>query len=241
MTKVPVGFTHHSVFLGDPATGQNLTDIGLDNGAHRRRILAFQCVLMAQHDRGDFHRLAIFIAQRQLRFGVGAQRGLLARFARLGQTAQDGMRILNGRRHQFGRLAAGIAKHDALVAGAVLVHPLGDMGRLLVQIVLHFQRVPVKLVLLVTNVLHAAADNVLNPLHHGLQGFLVRKPDFAAHNHASGGGKGFAGDPRVGLFGQEGIQHGVRNPVAQFVRMPFRDGLGSEGVVLSAHGDVLRL
>jgi hypothetical protein len=51
---------------------------------------------------------------------------------------EDLVRIVDRRRHQLRRLAAGIAEHDALVAGALVlvaggVDALGDVGRLAVQ------------------------------------------------------------------------------------------------------------
>ena len=128
---------------------------------------------MRQHDRGHLNRHTVFIAQRQLRLGIRAKGRFGTRFPHLGQTAQDGVGILDRRGHQFWRLAAGIAEHDALVAGAVAVDALGDMGRLAVQVILHLQRVPMERVLLIADVLDAGADDVLHPVFHRLQRFFV--------------------------------------------------------------------
>ena len=150
------------------------------------------------------------------------------------------MGILDRGGHQRLGLAAGIAEHDALIAGTVAVHTLGDMRRLLVQEVLDLQLFPVKLLLLITDILDAVAHDTVDAAHELLKLVLVRQPDFAANDHAVGGGEGLAGDPRQRLFGQKGIQNGVRNPVAHLVRVPLGDGFRGEDVVKSAHGEVLR-
>ena len=50
-----------------------------------------------------------------------------------------------------------------------------------------------------------------------------------------GGGEGLAGDARFGLCREEGVEHGVRDPVAHLVGMPLRDGFGGEDEVLAGH------
>ena len=72
-------------------------------------------------DLGRPHRLAVDILQGHLAFRVGAQQRRLSGMPRLGQRAQDGMRVKDRRRHQFRRLVAGIAEHHALVAGALVL------------------------------------------------------------------------------------------------------------------------
>ena len=193
-------------------------------------------MLVRQHDRGHLNRHTILIAQRELRLGVRAQGRFLAGFPHLGQTAQDGVGILDRRGHQFWRLAAGIAEHDALIAGTITVDALGDMGRLAVQVILHFQRVPVKFILLIADVLDAGADDVLHPVLHRLQRLFVRQPNLAADHNAAGGGKGFAGDAGMGFFGQEGIKNRVRHPVAKLIWMALGHRFRGEDVILSAHG-----
>ena len=43
----------------------------------------------------------------------------------------------DGQRHQFRRLVAGVAEHQALVAGAAGIHAHGDVGRLALDRVQH--------------------------------------------------------------------------------------------------------
>src|SRR5690606_7576979 len=85
-------------------------------------------------------------------------------------------------------------------------------------------------VLLIADVLDAGARYVLDPLDH-----MSGAPDLAADDDAVGGRKGLAGDARMRILGQEGVKHGIGNAVADLVRVPFRNALGSEDEVLSGH------
>ena len=72
------------------------------------------------------------------------------------------MRVIDRRRHQLGRLAAGVAEHDALVAGALVlvaggVDALGDVGGLRVQQHFDLGVAPMEAVLLVADVLDRRA------------------------------------------------------------------------------------
>src|SRR4029078_11099211 len=112
-------------------------------------------VLGRYHDRVGAHRLAVLISERDLAFGVRARRGLPAGVPRLGHLMQDAVGVINRRRHQGLGLAAGIAEHDALVAGALFLLFLGigidahgDVGRLLVHVEFELGVLPVKALLL---------------------------------------------------------------------------------------------
>jgi hypothetical protein len=149
------------------------------------------------------------------------------------------MGIVDRGRHVIRRFQRGIAEHDALVACAVLVHALGDMGGLAVQVVVNLQGFPVELLLLIADVAHAIAHDAVDAGHHRLGLGLVGQADLATNHHAVRRGEGFAGHAGQGFLGQEGIQHRVRNAVAQLVGMPLRNGFGGEDIVRSAHGKVL--
>ncbi len=97
-------------------------------------------MLRREHDlrRGD--GLAVGILDRHLALGVGAELGgvAFARVAGLGEDFENLVRIIERRRHQLRRFAAGIAEHDALVARAFVlvaggIDALRDIGRLRVQ------------------------------------------------------------------------------------------------------------
>ena len=77
-------------------------------------------VLRGDDDVGDAHRLVVFVLDRDLALGVGAQPRHLAGFADVGQFAAETMRKHDRRGHQFRRFIAGVTEHQTLVAGALL-------------------------------------------------------------------------------------------------------------------------
>ena len=178
-------------------------------------------MLRRQDDLRHLGRLAILVAHRHLALGIGPElaRLALARAPGLGQTLQDAVGIVDRRRHQVGRLAAGIAEHDALVARALLalavggiVHTLADVGRLAVQQNVDLRLLPVEAVLLVADVANRPARRRLElrgvdqRLARGvLQDVAVlvllqkrvRNPDLAGDHDAVGRGQGLAGNPHL--------------------------------------------
>ena len=77
------------------------------------------------------------------------------------------MGVIERRRHQFGRLVAGIAEHDALVARAFVlvargVDALRDIGRLGVQQDFDIGVAPMEPVLLVADILDRRAGGLFN-------------------------------------------------------------------------------
>jgi len=152
------------------------------------------------------------------------------------------MGILDRRGHQRIGFAAGIAEHDALIAGTfglaflvVRIDPLGDMGRLLVQKVLDLDGFPVELFLLVADVADALAHDAIDAAQHLFQLVLVGQADLAADDDAAGGRKGLASNAGMGFDSQERIKDGVGDAVADLVGVTFRNAFGSEDVVLAGH------
>src|SRR3546814_5143602 len=93
---------------------------------------------------------------------------------------KNAMRVIKRRRHQAGRLVAGKAEHDALVARAFVlvaafIHALRDMGRLAVEIILERKTFPVTALLLIADALARGAHRLLDPFQRarGPAGFLV--------------------------------------------------------------------
>src|SRR3546814_7400434 len=78
-------------------------------------------MLGRQHDRVDADRDAVLVTQRDLALGVRAQpwQRRLLRFADLRLLLDDAMRVIDRCRHQLLGLVAGVAEHQALVAGAL--------------------------------------------------------------------------------------------------------------------------
>lgn len=59
--------------------------------------------------------------------------------------------------------------------------------------------------------------------------------DLAGDDHEVGFDEGLAGDPAHRVLGQTGVEDGIRNGVANLVRMAFADGFGGENK-MSTHG-----
>ena len=156
------------------------------------------------------------------------------------------MAVIQRRGHQVGRLVAGEAEHDPLIAGAlVLVGPfrpgidaLCDFDRLAVEMIFEGQRLPVETILLVTDLAHRPADDTFDlflrtfgpvaVLEHALAA------DFTGQNDALRSGHRFAGDARFGVLREEQVDDGVGNLVGDLVGMAFRNAFGGEKIV-AAH------
>ena len=143
--------------------------------------------------------------------------------------------------HQFRRFIAGEAEHDPLVAGtdqiervAVmvvgLVHPLGDVGRLLVEGDQHGGTAGIK----AAGPGSAVADLLDHTPHQAVEVNPGVGGDLAGDQAQAGVHHGFAGHPAGGILGKHRIQHGVAHLVADLVGVPFRDGFRREDV--TAHG-----
>ena len=143
----------------------------------------------------------------------------------------------DGGGHQFLGLAAGVAEHHALVAGAdqvvlilaafaVLqsgVHAHGDVGALAVQSGEHGAGLVVKAFAgaVVADLLDGVADDLF---HRDVGGGGHFAHD---HDHA-GGGAGLTGHAGHGVLGQNGVQNAVGHLVTQFVGMAFGNAFRSE-------------
>ena len=162
--------------------------------------------------------------------------------ARLGDLSQDLVGVVQRRRHQFRRFAAGVAEHDALVASPLVlvaggVDALRDIGGLGVQQHFDLGVAPVEAVLLVADVLDRLAGGRarsvvgdLGPAH------------LAGDDHPVGRGERLAGDAnligieaRLCAFAKEQIDDLIGNPVANLVGMPFGHGFTGELVILTSH------
>ena len=134
MTNLPVGFTCQIVSAEIQPCGQGLADIGLDDVAHVLGGEVLVEVLGREHDLGRRDRLAVLVAHGDLALGVGAEHGgaVGLRLAGDVEVFEDLVGVVDRRRHQLRGLVAGVAEHDALVAGALVlvaggIDALGDM------------------------------------------------------------------------------------------------------------------
>jgi hypothetical protein len=132
------------VFLRQQLGREDLLDDVLDAEFFDRRVLDVGRVLRGDDDVGRLATgLVVLIARRKPATSRrGGATATLPALADLRQLAAEAMREHDRRRHQLRRLVARVAKHDALVAGALLggllalrrtcVDALRDVGRLLV-------------------------------------------------------------------------------------------------------------
>ena len=127
-------------------------------------------MLVGHHDLRGRDRLAVLVFDGDLALGVGPQRGFsLPECRASARRLQDRVGIIDRRRHELRRLVAGIAEHDALVAGTFIlllagIDALRDVGRLRVQQDLDLRRFPVEAGLLVADVLDGLARHGLDLL-----------------------------------------------------------------------------
>jgi len=204
-------------------------------------------MLRREHDLRYRHRLRVLVAHRDLTFGVGSEfRSVaLSSLSRLGQRLEDLVAVVDRRGHQLGRLAAGISKHDALIACAFLlvgwllgIDALGDIGRLRVKQDLDVGLFPMESGLLVADVADRHARDMRNPV----LGHRRRPARLAGDDDAVGGRECLACGtdlPGVDAGGRalaiEQVDDLVRDAVADLVGMPFRDGFAREEVGLAGH------
>ena len=197
-------------------------------------------VLGGDHHGGRCHRLAVDVFQRHLALGVGQQAAHLAvaSAAQFRNAPQHQMRVIDCRRHQRLGFCAGIAEHDALVAGALVlvaggVDAGGDVGGLRVQVNIHRGGLaPGEAFLVVADIL----DRLPSQFLEVLLGDALRAARLAGQHDTVGGHQRLAGDAGIRVGGEIGIHHGVGNPVCDLVGMAFRHGFGGEEeLALIAH------
>ncbi len=193
-------------------------------------------VVLGRNDhRVHAHRRVAVVLDGDLGLAVRAQIRERAVLAHLRQPLGELVRERDGQRHQFRRLVAGVAEHHALVAGAEavvrvrravlgfigLVDALGDVRRLDVDGRQHAAGGAVESVirLVVPDPVHDLACD-------GGDVHIAARGNLAHHvNHAGRRGH-FAGHVRVRILREDGVQHGVGDLVADFVRVSFGHGLG---------------
>jgi len=156
---------------------------------------------------------------------------------RLRERAQDRMRIKDRRRHQFGRLVAGIAEHHALVAGTFIliagsIDALRDIARLRVDEALDLCPLPVKPFLLVADV----ADRVPRHVDQHLAGDRGGAARLAGQDDAVCRRHRLDAAARLRLGSQVGIDDRVGNAVANLIGMALRDRLAGKNKIVRRQG-----
>jgi hypothetical protein len=179
--------------------------------------------------------LAVHIAERDLGLGVRAQPGQAAVLAQHGLALHQPVRQVDGHGHQGRGFVAGIAEHQALVAGALVqvvvggpVHALGDVRALLAVADMHRAAVGVE-----AQVGVGIADGTDGfPRHPGVVDLGVGG-DLARQHHQAGAHQGFGGDAGGGVLDQDGVQDGIGNLVGDLVRMAFGNGFRGEEIIFA--------
>ena len=138
------------------------------------------------------------------------------------------VREVNRRRHESGGLVGRIAEHQALVAGALVlrvraVHALGDVDGLLADDVDDAAGLAVE-----ADFGRGVADVADDAAHERLEIDPGAGRDLAGDDGDARLDERFAGDARLRVAREQGVQHRVRDLVGDLVRMAFGDGLGGE-------------
>ena len=220
--------------VGDRRQDDRLDDVGPDPLGADVRI-----VLGRDDDRPDALRDAELVLDRDLGLAVRPQVGQLAVLADLGQAAGHPVGEGDRQRHQLGRLAAGEPEHHPLVAGPELVdgrRVVADLERLVDahrdvrRLLLDAdQRAAGQVVEAVVGLRVAdLADGVADDR---LEVDVRARRDLAEDHDQAGGGGGLAGDPRVGIVGDDRVQDRVADLVAHLVRVTLGHRLRREQVV----------
>ncbi len=191
-------------------------------------------VLGREHDLRDADGLAVFVPHRDLALGVRPEHAGLAALACVRQRLEDLVGEEDRRRHQFGRLVAGIAEHDALIARALGVDALGDIDGLLVQMHVDLAGVPVKPLLLVADVL----DGQPRQMGDVVLGDRLGAAHLSRDHDAVRRRQRLAGDPRLRHLTDVSVHDLVRDAVTDLVGMAFGNGFAGEEVVRARHGGV---
>ena len=144
--------------------------------------------------------IAVAVANRYLTLGVGPQvLHHLALLADGGQFAKQQVAEFQGKRHVGIGFVGGVAKHNALVASALLffrraVYTLVDVGRLLVN------RAEYPAGSRFKHVLRFRVANAANYVARNFTGIDVGAGlNFSGKHHLTGGYQGFAGHLRIGV------------------------------------------
>ena len=148
------------------------------------------------------------------------------------------MRQVDRQRHQLGRVVAGVAEHQALVAGALLVEQVADLaGAVLVRGVDALGDVGRLRADGDRDTAGAAVEALLRPVVADLEDGLAHDPrdldvgrrrHLAGDVHEPGRDHRLDGDARLRVVGEEGVEDRVADLVADLVRVSLGDGLGRE-------------
>ena len=173
-------------------------------------------MLTGEDDCGDPLGNAKLILHRHLRLAVWPQVIDLARGSYIGE--QGGQAV--GQHHREGqellRFAAGVAIHNALVAGSSLV--AACYGSCNIRALGVDENFYIEVSAIVSGPAHRVADNGGDIRHS-------QSSDFSGDDNFARGRQNFAGNAGVGIVFQTAVQPGICYGIAQFVRVSRCDRL----------------
>ena len=190
-------------------------------------------VLGGDDDILHLHRLVVLVTNGDLGLCIRPQPADDAGLAELGKLPTKTVRIHDRRRHHLGGLIAGVAKHQSLVAGALLggflalrragIHALRDVRRLPGEIIVDENAVGVK---------HIVVVDIADVANGGPHDLLVVQfrlgGDLARDDHHVGFHHRLAGDAALRVLLQAGVEHAVGDQIGHLVRMALAHGFGGE-------------
>src|SRR5216684_7376045 len=126
-----------------------------------------------------------------------------------------------------------MAEHHALIAGPLIlvargVDPLGDVGRLPVNVAIDLTALPMKPFLLVADV----ADGMARHVDQYLAGDRGRTAHLAGEDDTVGRRQRLDTAARLRLGGEEGVDNRIRNAVANLVGVPLRHRLAGKNKIV---------
>src|SRR5271170_7096498 len=197
---------NHRLFV-EVLLGNRLLDQLLDYGLTDSGIANVRVVLRRDDDGIHPYRMPVDVAHRDLTLGVGPQESDLLFLAQPRQILHQAMRQGDRQRHQFGRLVAGEAEHQSLVARSLLLeqaltlgNALRDIGRLRLDRRQHRAHIPVEadFVVVVAD-LDRGLARYLDEVRAVLGGYL------AGEHYQSSLYEGFQCDAGMRVFGNQCI------------------------------------
>ncbi len=193
------------------------------------------------------HGLIINVFYRHLRFTIGPQVSQRTFFTDSRQTARQGMRHLNGQRHEICRFVTSKTKHNALITGPDtvdfiigktaathfmrLIDPPGDITGLLINAQQHRTGAPIESTRGFSNIANffdRLADD-------GSDIDITTGGNFTAYQNQAGCYRCFSRHTGFWVFRQECIQDGIGDLIANLVRMPLGYGFRSKQVTGRGH------
>ena len=187
--------------------------------------------------RGNDHRIhsrryAVVVFHGNLRFAVRAKIAYFTALSDFGETTGKLVRQNDCKRHKLFGFVGCKTEHHALIARADfvgfvaleflrVVHALSNVRRLLVDCADNRASVAVK-----AQLAAVVADVLYNFSGNAGEVAIAFGGNFAHNQHQTRGCANFASHSGIFVFGNDVVQNGVGNLIADFVRMPFGYAFG---------------